>query len=64
MEVDGELDYDAINNKLIAGVAVTTDKKVVNQINKWLEMLDMVYYVGENQTNIMVRLYIPNQLDI
>jgi hypothetical protein len=52
MEVDGGLDHEAITNKLVAGVANITDRKLVNQINKWIEMVDMIYYISENELNI------------
>jgi len=52
MHVEGGLDHEAITSKLIAGVANITDKKLINQIHKWLEMLDIACFDSEDEHNI------------
>ena len=52
MEYDGGLDFDAINTKLVSGVTTNADKSLSNQVQKWLDMLDMIYYINEVDQNI------------
>ena len=52
MEYDGGLDFDAINTRLVSGVARKSDKSLSNQAQKWLDMFDMVNYVNEEDQNI------------
>ena len=52
MLVDGGLDYEAIASRLVAGVASSADKKLSNQIDKYLYMIDQIYYIDENEHNV------------
>ena len=52
MEFKENLDYDAITNQLVAGVATKSDKNLKNQISKWLDMLDMIFFLSEKEQNI------------
>ena len=52
MEYDGGLDFDAINTRLVSGVTTNADKSLLNQVQKWLDMLDMIYYINEVDQNI------------
>ena len=52
MEYDGGLDFDAINTRLVSGVTTNADKSLSNQVQKWLDMLDMIYYINEEDQNI------------
>ena len=52
MEYDGGLDFEAMNSRLVSGVTTNADKTLSNQVQKWLDMLDMVYYINDDDHNI------------
>lgn len=52
MEYQGVLDYDAITNRLVAGATTSSDRSLKNQIIKWLDMLEMIYFTSEDDHNI------------
>ena len=52
MAVEDGLDYEAITTRLVAEVTTTADKKVINQMQKWLDMLDMIYFTAEDEHNV------------
>lgn len=53
MVIDGQLDYEAITSRLVAGISANADKKLINQIDKWLDMVDHIYYIDQFRTNII-----------
>lgn len=52
MQYKDSLDYDAITSKLVAGVSSHADKRLVNQMDKYLVMLDTIFYTSEEEHNI------------
>ena len=52
MEYDNGLDFDAINTRLVSGVARKSDKSLSNQVQKWLDTLDTIYYINEEDQSI------------
>ena len=51
MEYDGGLDFDAISTRLVSGVTTNSDKSLSNQVKKWLDMFNMIYYINEEDQN-------------
>jgi hypothetical protein len=52
MVFNNELDYDAISTELVAGVGTQGNRDLRNQMDKWLEMLDMIVYLDEETETI------------